>query len=163
MKLILSIAIALALLGGLFYAFSPEQKTVPAATRPDPPAEAPISSAPPALPASATGANSELTTPTAQLPAASTSSASTVIEVVVSKGKLTSGQPVVRLKKGDPVVLRVTSDVADELHLHGYNLHLRLKPGQTATLEFAAKKTGRFTYELHHAELELGVLEIYPR
>jgi hypothetical protein len=54
------------------------------------------------------------------------------------------------------------SDIADELHLHGYDLHIKTKPGETATLRFNASKTGRFGYELHHAKAELGALEVYP-
>ena len=64
--------------------------------------------------------------------------------------------------KNDTVSLSVTSDEADELHLHGHDLHARLVPGQAARLEFVARRTGRFTLELHRAGLELGAVEIYP-
>jgi len=60
-------------------------------------------------------------------------------------------------------MIRITSDDADEVHRHGYDLHLKLKPGIAGTLEFKAKLTGRFTYELHKSGLDLGVLEVYPR
>jgi FtsP/CotA-like multicopper oxidase with cupredoxin domain len=90
-------------------------------------------------------------------------SGATAIELVVAKGRLTSGAPVLKVKQGDHVQLAITADSADELHLHGYNLHLNLKPGQRALLDFVARKTGRFTYELHHADIELGAIEVYPR
>ena len=85
------------------------------------------------------------------------------IELVARSGRRASGPDVVRLKKGDLVTLTVTSDVADELHLHGYDLHLRLFPDRPATLSFEARRTGRFSAELHKAGVELTTLEIYPR
>jgi hypothetical protein len=89
--------------------------------------------------------------------------ASNDLELVFADGRVTSGPNVLKVKKDDRVRLSLTSDVADELHLHGYNLHLHLSPGRRATLEFVAKKTGRFTFELHHADVELGAIEVYPR
>jgi heme/copper-type cytochrome/quinol oxidase subunit 2 len=86
-----------------------------------------------------------------------------VVDLVVDKGRLVSGPNVVHVKVGDHVVLHVTSDAADELHLHGYNLHLRLQPHVMATLAFEATRAGRYPYELHRADLELGALEVYPR
>ena len=46
---------------------------------------------------------------------------------------------------------------------HGYDLKLKLQPNQPGTLQFAAKRTGRFTIELHNGGAEIGVLEIYPK
>ncbi len=85
------------------------------------------------------------------------------IELVVAKGRLVSGPSVTKVKANDRVRLAITTDAADELHLHGYNLHLPLKPGQRAVLEWLATRTGRFTYELHHADISLGAVEVYPR
>jgi FtsP/CotA-like multicopper oxidase with cupredoxin domain len=84
-------------------------------------------------------------------------------EVVVSKGKLLSGPAVIQVHEGDDVQLQVTSDHADELHMHGYDLHLSLKPNVPATLSFRAEHSGRFDYELHHAHAELGTLEVQPK
>ena len=84
------------------------------------------------------------------------------IELVARSGRRASGPDVVRLKKGDLIMLTVTSDVADELHLHGYDLHLRLLPDHPATLSFTAARTGRFSAELHKAGAKLTTLEIYP-
>jgi hypothetical protein len=37
------------------------------------------------------------------------------------------------------------------------------EPNVPATLHFVADQTGRFTFELHGAGIELGALEVYPR
>ncbi|MDB5977239.1 MAG: hypothetical protein JWR07_3999 [Nevskia sp.] len=100
--------------------------------------------------------------PTASAPPAS-AAADTAVELRISRGMLVSGPSVIKLVQGDPVDLRIVSDTADELHLHGYDLHLQLHPDLPASLHFIANRSGRFTYELHHAHQELGALEVYPR
>jgi hypothetical protein len=85
------------------------------------------------------------------------------VEVVVQGGKPVGGAQAVRVVRGDEVVLTVRSDRADELHLHGYNMHLHLKPGTPGTLRFTAKRTGRFSAELHKSDVEIVVFEIYPK
>ncbi|MFI4979747.1 MAG: hypothetical protein ACHQIO_05315 [Nevskiales bacterium] len=86
-----------------------------------------------------------------------------VYSVVVSKGRRVSGPERIQLHTGDAVVIEVTSDQPDELHLHGYDLHLKLLPGEPGHLSFTANLSGRFDYELHRAQLELGALEVLPQ
>jgi hypothetical protein len=86
-----------------------------------------------------------------------------VFDLVLKDGKLASGQSVMQVHQGEQIVLRISSNTTDELHLHGYDLHARITPQQTAVLEFSANRTGRFTLELHEAQTELGALEVYPR
>jgi plastocyanin len=86
-----------------------------------------------------------------------------VVDIVVHQGKRVSGPAVIKVQQGDEVTLHITSDAADEFHLHGYNLLVHLAPERTATLHFAAKLAGRFTFELHKADVELGAVEVYPR
>ena len=85
------------------------------------------------------------------------------IELAVVKGQVSGGAKVIRLKRDDPVSLTIRSDQADELHVHGYNLHADIVPGKPSTLKFIAKRTGRFSMELHKSGVELGTLEIYPK
>lgn len=107
-------------------------------------------------------AASAAATPQEQAPPSAAASATNAYQIVVSQRRLVSGPTVIRVHKNETVVLSVTSDQADELHLHGYDLHAKLAPGQAANLQFVAKRTGRFTYELHRSGLELGAIEIYP-
>ena len=86
-----------------------------------------------------------------------------VYDIVVQGGRRISEPAVLKVHQGDDVKFRITSDVADEFHLHGYNLHVRVSPDQSAVLQFTAKLTGRFTYELHKSGKELGALEVYPQ
>lgn len=59
------------------------------------------------------------------------------------------------------MVLKVTSEVTDEMHLHGYDLSKDLVPGQEAVLEFTADQVGKFELELHRFKVNLGDIEVY--
>lgn len=85
------------------------------------------------------------------------------VDVVVEAGKPLGGAKSVRIVRNDQVQLTVRSDRDEELHLHGYDLHLHLKAGQPGTLKFHARRTGRFTAELHSSHTEIVVFEIYPQ
>jgi hypothetical protein len=85
------------------------------------------------------------------------------ISIVVKGGKPEQGAQVYKIKRGDEVTLKIVSDAADELHVHGYDLHLKLVPNQPATLKFVARRTGRFGFELHKSGVALGAFEVYPK
>jgi heme/copper-type cytochrome/quinol oxidase subunit 2 len=80
----------------------------------------------------------------------------------VAAGKIT-GPPALLAREGEQVTLRVRSDVADELHVHGYDLSAPLPAGEEVALRFIASRAGRFEVELHKAHRELGALEVQPR
>ncbi len=86
-----------------------------------------------------------------------------VVDIVIEGGRKVRGPAIIRVHEGDDVTLRFTDDATDMLHLHGYDLHANLAPGAPSTLHFKADKSGRFTFELHGAGIELGALEVYPR
>jgi hypothetical protein len=73
------------------------------------------------------------------------------------------GPRVIKVAEGDTVSWRVTCDAPEEFHLHGYDMHLSLQAGKPQKLTFVASHTGRFPIELHRADVELAVLEVYPR
>jgi plastocyanin len=64
--------------------------------------------------------------------------------------------------QGDTVTLHVTADAAFELHLHGYNRKLELKPGKTSTLTFKADTAGSFEMENEDTSHHLGTLTVNP-
>lgn len=65
--------------------------------------------------------------------------------------------------QGRAVVIRVTADVADQVHLHGYDLSKPVAPGQPAELRFTAATAGRFELELENSGKSLGFLEVQPK
>lgn len=86
-----------------------------------------------------------------------------IFEISMRDGKVASGSTVLKAHEGDEIILKIVSDRTDELHLHGYDLHADLVPGETATLAFTATRTGRFGMEMHRSHTELGALEVYPQ
>jgi uncharacterized cupredoxin-like copper-binding protein len=78
---------------------------------------------------------------------------------------------VLRVAKGDVVRLRIASDSAGEVHLHGYRIDARVAPGQTAEISFTAHATGRYRIEWHvggaqsssHHGPPLAILEVHPK
>ncbi len=78
----------------------------------------------------------------------------------VSGGEVTTDTRRVKVEVGDDVELVVTSDTADELHVHGYDLFADLEPGVTATLRFTADIPGIFEVELESSHVEVFELEV---
>jgi hypothetical protein len=66
------------------------------------------------------------------------------------------------VKKGDKVVLVVTSDVADEVHLHGYDLMKDVSAGGTVRIAFVASIPGRFEAELEDRGVQIADLTVNP-
>lgn len=81
----------------------------------------------------------------------SPSPAGTVVEVDYAGGEITGVEQRVPVKLGEQVVLRFTSDVAEEIHVHGYDLYTDLVPGTPAEISFTADIPGSFEVELHEA------------
>jgi hypothetical protein len=81
----------------------------------------------------------------------------------VEDGRLVAGPEVIQVLQGQEVILNLTSDRMDLFHLHGYDLRAVLPAGVPRTLSFKAERSGRFDFELHRAQAELGALEVLPR
>lgn len=61
---------------------------------------------------------------------------------------------------GTVVDIVISSDVAEEAHLHGYNKAGEIPAGGTVTLRFTADVAGVFALELHRSDQELARLQI---
>lgn len=84
----------------------------------------------------------------------------TLIEVAYAGGEVVGGVRTVAVRLGDTVRIRLTSDVAEELHVHTYDAVAAVVPGQTSDLEFAATIPGRHEVELEKKHRTLMVLEV---
>jgi hypothetical protein len=82
------------------------------------------------------------------------------ISVAVTDGKVEPKPHRVEVAKDSQVRLIVTSDVDDELHVHGYEVEAELEAGRPTTVELVADQTGIFEVETHETELELLQLEV---
>jgi hypothetical protein len=82
------------------------------------------------------------------------------IAVTIAGNAITPKPGIHRVRKGQTVRITVTSDTADELHVHGYEKTATLEPGKPATVEFVAHLTGRFEVETHESAKQLFQLEV---
>lgn len=129
-----------------------EDPSTVAATEPSP-ATARAPSAAPSVPSSAT-----LTA----VPASPSAVADDVqlVAVTVADGAVTGDTGRVEVGLGATVRLSVTSDVADEVHVHGVDLYADVAPGQASSVEFVADQPGVFEVELHDAGTVLTRLQV---
>jgi hypothetical protein len=92
-------------------------------------------------------------------------------DLKVERGRVASTMQLIRVKQGDVVRLRWSTDRALDLHLHGYDIEQKIVPGSVAELTFTARATGRFPVEVHtpkrgggHSHgAPLVQIEVYPR
>jgi hypothetical protein len=61
---------------------------------------------------------------------------------------------------GSEVTLAVTSDTADEVHVHGYDKKANVDAGGIVTIVFVADIPGQFEAELESAHLKLVELRV---
>jgi FtsP/CotA-like multicopper oxidase with cupredoxin domain len=86
----------------------------------------------------------------------------TFTTVRVVNGQPQGGIRTVSVKKGDRVRLRVVSDVADEIHVHGYDLKKDVAKDGSVRFSFPATIEGRFEVELENAGTQIADLEVTP-
>jgi FtsP/CotA-like multicopper oxidase with cupredoxin domain len=106
------------------------------------------------------------------LPAIATADSPT-FNLEIRARKVVGTSRTVRVKQGDTVTLRWTTDEAVGLHLHGYDIEQVIKPGAPVELAFKAHATGRFPITAHgfgdhahtsgHSESPLVYIEVLPR
>ena len=84
------------------------------------------------------------------------------IDVVVVGGEPEGGIVRESVDLDSAVVLTVTSDVADEVHVHGYDVMADVAPGAPATIRFTADAPGRFEIELENTGVQIAELEVRP-
>lgn len=91
--------------------------------------------------------------------------------VVIKNRKVEGGQRTVTARKGDAVELTFTADEPAELHLHGYDRLVSVRPDAPAVLSLDARIAGRFPLEAHRFGTGQGgrghtvllYLEVHPR
>lgn len=84
------------------------------------------------------------------------------VRIVVRGGEPMDGIRNVTVSKGRRVVLIVDSDVADEVHVHGYNLKRDVTPGTPARLPFRATINGTVEVELEQRGVPLARITTQP-
>ncbi len=85
-----------------------------------------------------------------------------VISVTIAGGEVSGVTDRIAVAVGSTVAITARSDVADDIHIHGFNEFLELTPGSETTLTFTANAPGLFEVELEKAGTFLFELEVGP-
>ncbi|HVL07492.1 MAG TPA: hypothetical protein VM388_16005 [Acidimicrobiales bacterium] len=111
-------------------------------------------------PTVAGGQPSETTAPGATPTTATAAPAGTVLAVTVRGGQVVEGASRQRATLNQPVTIRVTSDAADQVHVHGYEKLVDVAPGRPAEVTFVANIPGVFEVELERTHRLLFTMEV---
>jgi hypothetical protein len=84
------------------------------------------------------------------------------VRITVRDGKPVDGVRRVTLGKGRRVILIVSSNVADHVHLHGYDVMRDVAPGRPARLAFTATIVGTVEVELEDRGVPLARITTQP-
>jgi hypothetical protein len=86
----------------------------------------------------------------------------TVVRIQVRGGSVVGGIARPRVQRNARVVVAVSSDTRDEVHVHGYDISREVGPGSPARIAFRATLVGRFEIELEERKLQIAELEVRP-
>ena len=137
MNRILIVGIALVVAAGLYFVFRPDDTDEPAANPARATTEATVTTTAPPPP------------PPGRPPPAQ-------VRIVVRGGLPVGGPRRVTVARGRRVILNVTSDVSDHVHLHGYDLTQDVGPGMPARIAFRATRPGTVEAELEDRGVQIA-------
>jgi hypothetical protein len=80
--------------------------------------------------------------------------------IEVRDAKPVGGVKDLEWKKGQTIDLTVRSDTADEVHVHGYDVHKDVARGGSVRFRIPATITGRFVVELEEHKQTLANVEV---
>jgi uncharacterized protein (DUF2141 family) len=90
-------------------------------------------------------------------------------DLALKAGALPKDMQTIKVKQGDSVELKWTSDQPIKMHLHGYDMQIAVKPGEPTVTAINAKIAGRFSVEKlqdkgggHHHGGKILYFEVYP-
>ncbi len=96
---------------------------------------------------------------TTTAPATTSTTVPDRFEITVTGGEVTGAERI-SVPLGARITLVISSDIADEAHLHGYDLHAEVGPGTDGELVFDATIPGIFELELEESGLVLTEVEV---
>lgn len=82
--------------------------------------------------------------------------------VEIKGGEPVGGVQELEFSSGERAEFAVTSNVADELHFHGYDIYVDVVPGKTERVEFDADIEGLFELESHTTGALFAEISVVP-
>jgi heme/copper-type cytochrome/quinol oxidase subunit 2 len=85
------------------------------------------------------------------------------INVSIAGGQVTPTNATLQAKVGQPITLRVTSDAADELHVHSVpDRKFQVAAAPNQTFAFKVDVPGDVEVELHHLDRTIATVQVQP-
>jgi hypothetical protein len=85
------------------------------------------------------------------------------IDVTIKGGEVDPTNAQLEAKTKEAIVIRVNSDVADELHVHSTPDHtFKIEPGKALQFQFAVDVPGQVEIELHQLQKTIAVVQVRP-
>ena len=84
-----------------------------------------------------------------------------LIDVQIKGGEVTPTNQQLEAKVNQPIVVKVNSDVADELHVHStpdHTFNVEAKPMQS--FQFSVDVPGKVDVELHHLKKTIATITV---
>jgi hypothetical protein len=82
--------------------------------------------------------------------------------IVIRDGEPVDGIKQLEYDAGQEIRFEVSSDVADEVHVHGYDLMQEVRAGGTVSFDFPAEIEGIFEVELEGRAEQIAELRVNP-
>lgn len=101
--------------------------------------------------------------PTGPVSGSAAAPARLTVNITIADGTLTPTNAQLSAQVGQPIVLQVSSDAADELHVHSVPAHeFEVRPGQAQRFEFTVAVPGTVDVELHHLNRTVASIQVRP-
>jgi hypothetical protein len=115
----------------------------------------------------ATGADSTATAPAGdETTAPDTNTADATLEkvptIVVKNGEPVGGVQELEFDSGEQIRFKVSSDAAEEIHVHGYDIAKEVPAGGSVEFDFPAEIEGIFEAELEGLGVQIAELRVNP-
>lgn len=82
------------------------------------------------------------------------------VSITLADGRAEPNGQRVDLVRGQHLVLKISSDREDQVHVHGFDTEIPVRPGGTVTADIVMDRVGRFEVESHDPVLTLLVLQV---
>lgn len=86
-----------------------------------------------------------------------------VVNVTIAHGTVTPANATLEAKVHQPITVRITSDAADELHVHSVPDHkFQVAAAPDQTFQFSVDVPGNVDVELHHLDKTIATIQVRP-
>ncbi|UMB67490.1 hypothetical protein [Mycobacterium paraterrae] len=85
------------------------------------------------------------------------------VNITIAHGQVTPANATLQAAVHEPITLHVTSDAADELHVHSVPDHkFGVAAAANQTFQFSVDVPGSVDVELHHLDRTVATIQVHP-